>query len=112
MNVDRLVPRATNSETFLRKRARFIPEVSGCYALTSFSKVVLYIGLATNLRKRMSEHLDDPEKTAETKFGRAMFFYWFETLDLNLIERTWLNMHIEHEGVLPVLNSIYSPTST
>jgi len=35
-----------------------------------------------------------------------------ESADVNKIERTWMNIHLEQEGSLPVLNGIYSPTST
>lgn len=112
MNVERLNPAPPFCETFMRSRERFVPEVPGCYVLTTYSRVVLYIGLAKNLRRRMNDHLDNPVKTEETRLGRAILFYWIKTLDLNLIERTWLNTHIEHEGALPLLNSIYSPTPT
>ena len=112
MNVDELVPQPQHHETFKRYRERFIPEKPGCYVLTTFSKKVLYIGLTNNLRKRMNEHLDSPEKTAETKVGRAVLFCWIESAETNKIERTWMNIHIQCEGVLPELNSIYSPTFT
>jgi hypothetical protein len=68
--------------------------------------------LATNLRKRFNDHLDNPSKTSETQFGRAVFFFWIESGELNKIERTWMNIHTINEGSLPILNSIYSPTST
>ena len=54
----------------------------------------------------------DPKKIAETLLGRAFWFHWLETMDLNKIERTWMNIHIENEGSLPELNGIYSPTFT
>jgi hypothetical protein len=54
----------------------------------------------------MNNHLDDPRKTLQTKFGRATRFFWLESSDTNKIERTWMNMHIQMEGELPVLNSI------
>lgn len=79
--------------------------------LSSFDRTVIYIGLSKNIRRRMNEHLDNPEKTGETPLGRAIFFYWLEDAELNKIERTWLNIHIQHEGALPILNSIYSPVS-
>ena len=60
----------------------------------------------------MDNHLDNPQKTEAGEYGRAIFFYWLESVDINKIERTWLNVHVEHEGRLPVLNSVYSPTST
>ena len=111
MNIDALVPKPSHYEAFKRARERFVPETSGCYVLTTFSKIVLYIGLADNLRRRMNDHLDSPAKTAETKLGRAVLFHWIETLDTNKIERTWMNIHMQNEGALPVLNKMYSPLS-
>jgi hypothetical protein len=60
----------------------------------------------------MNDHLDSPEKTGETKLGRAVLFFWIETAETNKIERTWMNTHIQYEGSLPELNSMYSPTPT
>jgi hypothetical protein len=79
--------------------------------LTTFEKLVLYVGLATNLRRRMNEHLDSPEKTRATEKGRSVLFHWLETPDINKVERTWLNIHVQHEGAYPPLNKIYSPVS-
>lgn len=110
MNIDQLIPLPTHRETFKRNRERFIPDKPGCYVLTTFSGMVLYIGLTDNLRRRMGEHLDSPTKTAKTKRGRAVVFHWMETLDTNKVERTWMNIHIQHEGSWPELNKMYSPT--
>ena len=112
MNISELVPQPSHCETFLRNRLRFVHDGPGCYVLTTFSKVVLYIGLADNLRRRMNDHLDDPIKTGETTLGRAFLFHWIESQDTNKIERTWMNIHIQHEGSLPILNKMYSPTPT
>jgi hypothetical protein len=112
MKVDQLVPRPVRCETFKRDRLRFIPEVPGCYALTTFGRAVLYIGLTNNLRSRIKAHLDNPAKTGETKRGRAVIVFWMESAEVNKIERTWMNIHLQLEGALPILNSIYSPTST
>jgi hypothetical protein len=111
MNVQALVPEPIQSETFRRNRERFIPDKPGCYVLTNFSKEVMYVGLAKSLRRRFSQHLDSEQKTAVTKRGRAVLFWWVETEDINKIERTWMNIHIQHEGVLPLLNGVYSPTA-
>ena|ERR1700678_3758868 len=112
MNTDLLVPQPSNREPFKRNRERFVPARAGCYILTNFLKVVLYIGLTVNLRRRMNEHLDDPIKIAETNLGRVIFFHWIESPDTNKIERTWMNIHIQNEGALPLLNKVFSPTST
>lgn len=111
MKVEILSPRPDHFEAFKRDRCRFIPEVRGCYALTTFSGVVLYIGRSSNLRRRMRSHLDDPKKTGIGTFGRASLFYWLNCADDSNVERTWMNIHIHCEGSLPDLNRIYASTS-
>lgn len=114
MNIRELVPLPTHREVFKRNRERFIPSSSGCYVLTTFSMDVLYVGLTKNLRSRMNNHLDDPEKVSETELGSVTFFHWLvvEVRKLEVIERTWQGIHIQYEGHLPFLNKVYSPTST
>jgi hypothetical protein len=112
MNVNALHPYPGHREAFNRSNERFVPGSPGCYVLTTFDGAVLYIGLTDNLRRRINEHLDDPQKVGLTTFGRAVFFYWLETLDTHKVERTWLNIHSYTEGSLPVLNSVNSPTFT
>ncbi|MFO1424724.1 MAG: GIY-YIG nuclease family protein [Candidatus Competibacteraceae bacterium] len=112
MKLDLLVPLPHTSEPFRRNRERFIPAKPGCYALTTFEREVLYIGLTINLRRRINEHLDSAAKTELTARGRAVLVHWTETTEINKIERTWLNIHLLNEGCLPILNSVYSPTST
>ncbi|SRR6266480_1530616 len=112
MNFDQLNPHPSNVEIFKRSRERFVPTKPGCYVLTTFNGVVLYIGLTENLRRRFGEHLDNPKKTAQTEHGTAFLFHWLETADTYKVERTWLNIHLQNEGVLPELNGIYSPTLT
>jgi GIY-YIG catalytic domain len=111
VNITALLPEPLRSENFRRNRERFIPGGPGCYVLTNFSKQVMYVGLARNLRRRFCQHLDSKQKTAATERGRAVLFWWVETEDLNKIERTWMNIHIQHEGTLPLLNGAYSPTA-
>ena len=110
MNIQRLEPVAQHWEPFSRNKAKFVPAGSGCYVLTTFDETVLYVGLATDLRRRFNQHLDNPEKVAATSLGRATKFYWIETADINRVERTWLNIHVHNEGRYPVLNKMYSPT--
>lgn len=111
MKVESLIPKPSHNETFKRNREQFIPNKPGCYTLATFSNDILYVGLAKNLRRRMNEHLDNSEKTSPTDIGRATFFYWIESPDIQKIERTWMNMHMDIEGRLPLLNKIYSPIS-
>lgn len=113
MNISELIPQPTRRESFQRSRCKFVPDRSGCYVLTTFTGVVLYVGLATNIRVRMSQHLDTPEKTNETPLGRAVLFHWIEVdqSEIEKVERTWLNIHAQHEGKWPLLNKVYSPVS-
>ena len=111
MRIDKLLPVPTKRETFKHSSLRFVPEAAGCYVLTTFENVVLYIGQALNVRRRMNDHLDDPRKTELTLDGRAFFFYWLEYDDIGKLERTWLNIHGEHEPRYPILNSVNSPVS-
>jgi hypothetical protein len=60
----------------------------------------------------MNNHLDCDEKVGPTVAGRATFFYWLESPELERIERAWMNIHIQFEGVLPPLNRVYSPVSS
>lgn len=112
MIVASLTPKPLKREAFKRNREKMIPAQTGCYVLANFKDVVLYIGLAADLHRRFGQHLDSPEKTGVTPLGIAVFFYWLETQDTNRLERTWMNIHRLSEGKLPVLNSVYSPTST
>ena len=112
MNVSVLTPLPEKREPFRRDQERFVPSKAGCYVLSTFEGVVLYVGLAVDLRRRMNDHLDAPTKTNPTKHGRAVWFHWFETEETNKVERTWMNIHIQHEGAMPILNRMYSPVST
>ena len=112
MNVDVLTPHPAKSEPFRRSRERFLPQSAGCYVLSTFDGRVLYVGLADNIRRRVNQHLDSSAKTDATAEGRAVIIHWLETSQTYKVERTWMNIHITNEGRLPILNSVYSPTST
>lgn len=112
MNVTELRPKPDRREPFRRNRHRFIPRVAGCYALTTFEGVVLYVGLSKNLQNRFGTHLDSPEKTAKTSAGRAVFFYWVKRQDIACVERTWLQCSELADGALPPLNRAQSPVQT
>jgi len=112
MKVSELIPQPLKREPFNRKFSKFVPKAAGCYVLSSADDVILYVGLAANLRRRNQQHLDSSDKVSETELGRSFYFSWIETADLARIERTWMNTHLAKEGVLPILNRMYSPTAT
>jgi len=109
MKIGELIPQPLCYGMFRRSQTRFVPDTPGCYLLTTISRVVLYIGLTDNLRRRMNEHLDGGKKTVATELGRAVLFFWLETREMHKVERTWMNTHVQHEGFLPILNKVYSP---
>ena len=112
MKATALVPMPAQQDSFRRSRERFIPSTSGCYVLSTLDNDVLYIGLAKNLRRRFNQHLDNEQKTNVTELGAVIFFHWLETEDITKVERTWMNIHEQKEGKLPILNSVFSPIST
>lgn len=69
----------------MRSTNKFVPCRPGCYVLATADDTVLYVGLAQDLNRRMLDHLDTPEKTNPTAQGRAVKFYWLETLDIKSI---------------------------
>ena len=66
MTVDKLVPVPARREIFTHSSLRFVPEVAGCYVLTTFDAVALYIGQSVNIRRRMNDDLNDRRKTQQT----------------------------------------------
>lgn len=111
MKVAQLIPSANERLQFNLKMLKFVPKVSGCYVLSTVDDDVLYVGLTDNLYRRFSEHRDNKEKNQQTAQGIAFWFYYIqcEKIEINRIERTWLNIHTEIHGVLPLLNKVYSP---
>jgi excinuclease UvrABC nuclease subunit len=112
MIVSELVPKPSSRESFRRNRLSHVPNVSGCYVITTFSGEILYVGLATYLRSRMEQHLNDGDKTRVTAIGKAWFFHWMITTELEKVERTWMQAYRVRHGVLPPMNSLFSPTAT
>lgn len=113
MKISELIPLPYMKVKFLLSDSIFIPKVSGCYVLTTFDDMILYIGLSTNLHTRFLQHLNNSEKTSPTKEGKAIWFH-FKTIKfegLHKIERTWINKFNSIHGRNPILNKIASPLS-
>ena len=88
-----------------------MPPASGCYALCTFEGDILYVGLTANLNRRFFDHRETTEKRGETTRGRAFWFYYVECpeTELAMIERSWINEHVELHGKRPILNKVDSP---
>jgi excinuclease UvrABC nuclease subunit len=111
MKVNNLIPNVSNRVQFTLKYRKFVPKESGCYVLTTFEGVVLYVGLSDNLNRRFSNHREVKEKCKPTSQGMAFWFYYLLSpmKEINRIERSWLNQHTSLQGTFPILNKISSP---
>jgi hypothetical protein len=111
MKIDGLIPPPESKVLFKRASDKSIPQDSGCYIITNFENSILYIGLASNLKNRFKQHLDNPEKTNPTIDGKAIWFYFkkYEIKNLPKLERSWLNQFNDVNGRRPILNKVDSP---
>lgn len=112
MKAEVLLPPPDNRIEFSEQKVKFVPAKAGCYVLTNFFNDIVYIGLATNLNRRIKDHLDNKEKRQITASGIAYWFH-YRLVDnvnkLNSIERGWLNQYELNYGELPALNKLHSP---
>jgi hypothetical protein len=112
MKVDQLRPVPSHKTRFAWTHHVTVPNKPGCYALVTYNRDVLYVGLAsTSIRDRMGAHLDTPEKRSQCPQGSAYWLYYTlcEPKEVQPIERGWMNQAILEDGDKPVLNKIYSP---
>lgn len=89
----------------------FIPEEYGCYLISNFNNEIMYIGKASSLKVRFTNHLETPEKNKLTKLGRAYWFSYKLCKDENEIarlERSWLNTYELEHGTLPIFNNLHA----
>lgn len=87
--------------------SRFIPSLSGCYAITSFSEDILYVGRTNNLKRRFIEHRESHKRSFQTPHGVPYWFWFKNTQQTNEtfgLEKAWLNLCILSDGLLPILN--------
>ena len=109
MKVSSLDPNPEQKVAFDLNQRLLVPSSSGCYVLSNIYETILYVGLSNCLARRFDQHLDSPDKTAQTPLGRAIWFHWLRYENLEMLERTWLNSHEVAEGKLPYFNSVRSP---
>ncbi len=104
MNIIELVPAPSDKVPFMANHRLRVSLQSGCYVLVNLDEKILYIGKSDCLSRRFEQHIDSPDKTAPTTFGRAIWFHWLPHDNTSMLERTWLNAHVVADGCLPVLN--------
>lgn len=110
MRVKELRPCPTSQTQFAWSHHVTVPTVPGCYALTTYAGVVLYVGLASSaIADRMSVHLETTEKRKGAVDGVPFWFYYLECTadEVDAIERGWMNQSILEDGEMPPLNKIY-----
>ena len=91
MQVGRLVPKADSRQLFAGSSIGVVPETPGCYALVTHDKIVVYIGQANDINRRMQEHLACDEKRSRTPWGYARWLYYrlCDVSDLSQLESEW-----------------------
>ncbi len=111
MNISELSPLPNNKISFRLCEYSKIPKECGCYVLSSLEGEIFYIGLSNNIHRRFQEHLESSEKTSKTAFGKAIWFSYLlcDKLNLEKLERTWLNEYQAKHGKLPIWNKVQSP---
>src|SRR4051794_25606863 len=111
LTVDQLIPVPRGRIQFAWSHVVAVPETPGCYALVTYSGMVLYVGLASvSVQDRMKAHLETPEKRRASNLGVAYWFYYLDcpSAQVNFTERGWMNQAILVDGNIPPLNKIYS----
>jgi len=113
MKIKQLNPQPSDRIPFKLESFKLVPNIAGCYILTTFSEDILYIGLSNNLYNRFQDHLNNPQKTSPNNEGKAIWFYYlrYDENNLQKLERSWLNQFGTEFGGLPILNKINSPVS-
>lgn len=112
MKVEQLVPLPEHQTRFAISHLAMVPDQPGCYALTTYSGDVLYVGLATkSVRSRIGAHLEVPEKRKGSSTGVPFWVHYILRLATQVgpIERGWMNEAILRDGQMPPLNRVYSP---
>lgn len=112
MHVGRLVPKADSRELFARSSVGMVPEKPGCYALVTHDDIVVYVGQANDLNRRMQDHLASDEKRSRTPWGYARWLYYrlCDVSDLSQLESEWVRQFkLANRGNLPHFNRAEPP---
>ena len=112
MQVGRLVPKADSRELFAWSSVGVVPETSGCYALVTHDKIVVYIGQANDINRRMKDHLASYEKLSRTPWGYARWLYYrrCDVSDLWQLESEWTRQFkLANRGGRPHFNKAEPP---
>ena len=113
MNVNELIPKPAFKVQFKLSHYIFIPKEAGCYILTTADNEIIYVGMSDNLFYRFQQHLNNAEKTNPNHGGTAFWFYYkiYDSKDLPMLERAWINQFVMNHGKFLALNKINSPVT-
>lgn len=94
MHINEMAPSLTRRTHFSAGYSARVPDEAGCYALTSASGVVLYLGWAGNLRRCFGEQAVNANMWWNTPDGRAVYFSFAAGGDpaaevLCFVDRSW-----------------------
>lgn len=109
MTFNSLKPKIETTVEFEYSKQKIIPQSFGCYIISNFNNEIMYIGKATSLKNRFTNHLETEEKISKTYLGKA---YWFsfreckDAFEIAKLERGWLNEYVLNKGELPIFNKI------
>src|SRR5579862_3449642 len=112
MRLSSLRPAFERSAQFEYRFLRALPATAGCYALSTASDEILYIGQARSLQSRLLQHWENGRHKESTIHGRISRVSVIEVADpaaLNAYERGWINQCELEDGALPALNKISAP---
>ena len=112
MVATQLKPTPISKDYFDRYGSNRIPKVSGCYALCRSDGLIFYIGQSKNIRSRIKQHLNNPQKTRKTEYGTASMVFYLEYPKerLDALENSWIHSYKNaHCGKLPLFNKIEAP---
>lgn len=112
MLVSSLTPKPEGKVRFDLSCLNECPDKSGCYAIVTSDGTILYIGQAVNICRRMEDHRNDTKKCGETPHGKGFWFYYLlcPEIELDSLERGWVNEYRIKMGELPFFNKINPPT--
>ena len=113
MLVGRLSPEATSHTLFRRDSAIMIPEAPGCYVLVTQERVILYVGQAVNINRRVEDHLASDDKRNRTPWGyvRWVFYRLCDVSELSDLESIWVQQFkLANRGNLPYFNKVEPPS--
>lgn len=112
MQVGWLAPKADSRALFAWASIGVVPEAPGCYALVTHDEIVVYVGQAKNINRRMKDHLASDEKRSLTPWGYARWLYYrqCDVVDLAQLESAWTRQFkIANRGRLPHFSKTEPP---